>query len=341
MARRSASPAATARANPRCCRSSAGSCAPATGIGRGERAHRGASGARRRLQSRVHRPRERLHQRCHPRAFKRLEIDERFDAIARFADIGAFVDQPVKTYSSGMYVRLAFATAINVDPDILVVDEALSVGDEAFQRKCFARIEEIQERGGTILFVSHNPQSIVQLCSRAMLIDGGEVLLDADRDGRRPVSAADQPGRRGGAGGARGNPPARRFGGAPSGAECGPERIRPRRRAGAAAKFRRGPSAEGGRVSLEGYDPRARSRSRVSSTSATVPLIHDLRLLNAQGEHGQHPESGAAATPTSTSWISSVAATDIGFGMLINTTSGLGIGGATTAPLAGPAAPRA
>ena len=76
-------------------------------------------------------------------------------------------------------MRLAFATAINVDPDILVVDEALAVGDEAFQRKCFARIEEIQERGGTILFVSHSPQSIVQLCSRAMLIDGGEVLLDA------------------------------------------------------------------------------------------------------------------------------------------------------------------
>jgi lipopolysaccharide transport system ATP-binding protein len=108
----------------------------------------------------------------------RSEIDSRFDDIARFADIGAFIDQPVKTYSSGMYVRLAFATAINVDPDILVVDEALAVGDEAFQRKCYARIEEIKERGGTILFVSHGAQTIVQLCTRALLFDRGELLLE-------------------------------------------------------------------------------------------------------------------------------------------------------------------
>ncbi|WP_292235277.1 ABC transporter ATP-binding protein [Mesorhizobium sp.] len=106
----------------------------------------------------------------------RKEMEWRFDDIARFADIGPFIDQPVKTYSSGMYVRLAFATAINVDPDILVVDEALAVGDEAFQRKCFARIEGIKEKGGTILFVSHGAQTIVQLCTRAMLIDGGEMI---------------------------------------------------------------------------------------------------------------------------------------------------------------------
>jgi lipopolysaccharide transport system ATP-binding protein len=106
------------------------------------------------------------------------EIDHRFDDIARFADIGLFLDQPVKTYSSGMYVRLAFATAINVDPDILVVDEALAVGDEAFQRKCFARIEDIKDKGGTILFVSHGAQTIVQLCDRAMLLDRGEKILE-------------------------------------------------------------------------------------------------------------------------------------------------------------------
>lgn len=106
------------------------------------------------------------------------ETESRFAAIEQFADIGMFMDRPVKTYSSGMYVRLAFAVAINVDPDILVVDEALAVGDEAFQRKCFARIEQIRERGATILFVSHGAQTIVQLCDRAILLDQGEKLMD-------------------------------------------------------------------------------------------------------------------------------------------------------------------
>jgi lipopolysaccharide transport system ATP-binding protein len=107
----------------------------------------------------------------------RAEMTARFDAIARFADIGDFIDQPVKTYSSGMQLRLAFATAINVDPDILVIDEALAVGDEAFKRKCYARIEEIKKKGSTILFVSHSHESIVRLCTRAVLLDRGELLL--------------------------------------------------------------------------------------------------------------------------------------------------------------------
>ncbi|MFB2981564.1 ABC transporter ATP-binding protein [Microseira sp. BLCC-F43] len=105
------------------------------------------------------------------------EIEARYDAIAAFADIGDFIDQPVKTYSSGMFVRLAFAVATSVDPDILVVDEALSVGDEAFQRKCFARIQAIKDKGGTILFVSHSPTSVVSLCDSAILMDRGELLL--------------------------------------------------------------------------------------------------------------------------------------------------------------------
>lgn len=105
------------------------------------------------------------------------EIGSRFDRIAAFADIGSFMDQPVRTYSSGMYVRLAFATAINVEPDILVIDEALSVGDEAFQRKCFSRIQDIKNRGGTILFVSHAASAVVELCDRAILLDAGEILL--------------------------------------------------------------------------------------------------------------------------------------------------------------------
>ena len=110
----------------------------------------------------------------------REEMDARFDDIARFADIGQFIDQPLKTYSSGMSVRLAFATAISVDADILVVDEALAVGDEAFQRKCYARIEDFKSNQGTLLFVSHSAQTIVQLCTRAVLIDSGELLLDGE-----------------------------------------------------------------------------------------------------------------------------------------------------------------
>lgn len=104
------------------------------------------------------------------------ELRERYDAILDFAEIGGFIDRPVKTYSSGMYVRLAFAVAINVSPDILVVDEALSVGDEAFQRKCFARIDAIRKAGATILFVSHAPSTVSELCNRALLLDHGELL---------------------------------------------------------------------------------------------------------------------------------------------------------------------
>ncbi len=108
------------------------------------------------------------------------EIEAKFDQIAAFAEIGDFIEQPVKTYSSGMFVRLAFAVAASVEPDILVVDEALSVGDESFQRKCFARIKAIQEQGGTILFVSHSATSVIELCSSALLMDKGEALLYAN-----------------------------------------------------------------------------------------------------------------------------------------------------------------
>jgi len=106
----------------------------------------------------------------------RQEIDARFNDIGAFADIGDFIDQPVKTYSSGMIVRLAFSVAINVDPEILIVDEALSVGDELFQRKCFSRIEAIRSRDATILFVSHSGSHIVELCDYAIMLDAGEKL---------------------------------------------------------------------------------------------------------------------------------------------------------------------
>lgn len=104
------------------------------------------------------------------------QTDACFDEIAAFAEIGDFMDRPVKFYSSGMYARLAFAVAINVEPDILIVDEALAVGDEAFQRKCFARIEAIKRRGGSILFVSHSANAVLSLCDRVLLLHNGEML---------------------------------------------------------------------------------------------------------------------------------------------------------------------
>ncbi len=105
------------------------------------------------------------------------EIDARYDDIAAFADIGEFMEQPVKTYSSGMYVRLAFSVAINVEPQILIVDEALAVGDEPFQRKCYSRIERIRDSGATIVLVTHAGATITQMCSRALVLDHGRRLF--------------------------------------------------------------------------------------------------------------------------------------------------------------------
>lgn len=110
--------------------------------------------------------------------FSKDETTARLPEIERFAELGDFIYQPVKTYSSGMFVRLAFAIAVNSEPDILIVDEALSVGDTIFQHRCVRRIKEMQERGTTILFVSHEPTLVRALCSRAILLYQGEVLAD-------------------------------------------------------------------------------------------------------------------------------------------------------------------
>lgn len=107
---------------------------------------------------------------------ERAEMEQCFAAIERFADIGNFIDQPVKSYSSGMYVRLAFAVAINVNPDILIVDEALSVGDTLFQAKCFAKFREFQERGVTILFVTHAMDLVTRYCNHALLLEQGKLV---------------------------------------------------------------------------------------------------------------------------------------------------------------------
>lgn len=108
--------------------------------------------------------------------FSEDEITKRLDSILEFADIGDYVYQPVKTYSSGMFVRLAFAVAINIDPEILIVDEALSVGDVFFQAKCYHKFEEFKNQGKTILFVSHDLSSISKYCDRAVLLNQGVLL---------------------------------------------------------------------------------------------------------------------------------------------------------------------
>ena len=107
---------------------------------------------------------------------KRQEIEDRLDDIISFADIGQFIDQPVKTYSSGMVVRLAFAVQSQIDPDILIVDEALSVGDAKFQAKCFDRLKKLKDRGTSILLVTHSSEQIVTHCTRAVLLNDGAVV---------------------------------------------------------------------------------------------------------------------------------------------------------------------
>lgn len=110
--------------------------------------------------------------------FSRSETEKLLPEIERFAEIGSFIHQPVKTYSSGMYVRLAFATAVSTRPQLLIIDEALSVGDAVFQHRCLRRIREMQETGTTILFVSHDPSAVKALCSRAILLNGGKMEAD-------------------------------------------------------------------------------------------------------------------------------------------------------------------
>jgi ABC-type polysaccharide/polyol phosphate transport system ATPase subunit len=109
---------------------------------------------------------------------KRRSIDQRFDEIVAFAELERFIDNPVRTYSSGMYMRLGFAVAAHIDADVLLLDEVFAVGDEEFQRKCFGKIFEYKQRGGTIVFVSHDAASVERLCRRAVLLRNGYVELD-------------------------------------------------------------------------------------------------------------------------------------------------------------------
>lgn len=108
------------------------------------------------------------------------EIDDRLQDIIEFSELGTFIDNPVRTYSSGMYMRLAFSVAINVEADILLIDEILSVGDEHFQTKCYAKLEELKKQGKTIVFVTHSLGSVETLCTRAVWLHEGRIKMDGD-----------------------------------------------------------------------------------------------------------------------------------------------------------------
>ncbi|WLQ17385.1 ABC transporter ATP-binding protein [Hahella aquimaris] len=247
------------------------------------------------------------------------EVDERFDDIAAFADIGQFIDQPVKTYSSGMVVRLAFAVAINVDPEILVIDEALSVGDELFQRKCFSRIEAIRDSGATILFVSHSGSTVVELCDRAILMDSGERLavgkpkqiignyqkllyapIDKRESIRNQLLQAN---------------------------DVMPEQVsgvdglpQPTNKA----------QEEGGQHLQENFDPHLKPVSTIEYESRGA-TIESLQILTLTGE----PVNGLVRGKKYRYCYSvkfDVAATNVRFGMLLKTTSGLELGGSISAP---------
>jgi lipopolysaccharide transport system ATP-binding protein len=109
---------------------------------------------------------------------RKAEIDRNFDEIVAFAEVDKFIDTPVKFYSSGMYVRLAFAVAAHLSPEILIVDEVLAVGDARFQKKCLAKMQDVGKQGRTVIFVSHSMQAIMRMCERTILLDAGKVLAD-------------------------------------------------------------------------------------------------------------------------------------------------------------------
>ncbi len=108
------------------------------------------------------------------------QIDERLDRIIEFSELGEFIDNPVRTYSSGMYMRLAFSVAVNVNADVFLIDEILAVGDEHFQNKCFDKMKELKKEGKTLVFVTHNMKAVEELCDRAVWLYHGKVKMDGD-----------------------------------------------------------------------------------------------------------------------------------------------------------------
>lgn len=122
--------------------------------------------------------RENVYFTCSLQGMRKEEIDAKFDEIVEFSELGDFIDVPVKKYSSGMMARLGFATSIHINPDILILDEVLSVGDELFRRKCFMKMQEFFNSGKTILYVTHSAAEVIQMCNRAILLHRGQIVLD-------------------------------------------------------------------------------------------------------------------------------------------------------------------
>ena len=123
---------------------------------------------------------ENIYYSCALQGMKKKDIDSIYDEIVKFSELEEFIDMPVKKYSSGMKARLGFATSINIEPDILILDEILAVGDELFRRKCYSKMEELFNKGKTILFVSHSLATIKEICNRAILIHKGKLVIDSN-----------------------------------------------------------------------------------------------------------------------------------------------------------------
>lgn len=250
---------------------------------------------------------------------KKREIEERLGEIARFADIGPFFDQPVRSYSSGMYSRLAFAVAIHADPDVLIVDEVLAVGDEAFSRKCFSRIEEIKQEGATILLATHSANAVVELCDRAILLERGERLLSGtpktvvSRYQRLLYAPADQ-------------------------ASAIREEIREFDRLGEEpiANTATGPATAGGDEEVDdpedmgSYDPELEPESTVEYLTLGA-RIGNVRILDAQGRRVNVLRSWQTYTYAyDVEFLGS--ASFVRFGMMVKLTSGFELGGQVSEP---------
>ena len=248
------------------------------------------------------------------------EVDARFDEILIFADIGDFIEQPVKTYSSGMMVRLAFAVAINVEPEILIVDEALSVGDELFQRKCFSRIEAIRASGATVLFVSHSGSTVIELCDHAILMDSGEKLAVGEPkqivgDYQKMLYA-----------------PADKHEAVREQIRCANEKFVANSGAVHNILHENQPSTEQGQKEQDFFDPSLKPSSTIEYESHGA-YIESPMVLTLAGEPVNNLTRGVEYR-----YVYSVrfteSASNIRFGMLIKTTTGVELGGGTSAKLA-------